>query len=100
MSSTLLKLLIFCSLTIIFAASIAHLSEAELRKGINVALTWKKLSFEQRREMIQNMLQMQNFGLKLRNELINAITTSRVMSKDERKELIKLMLIKAKFHDS
>lgn len=66
-----------------------------------MALTWKKLSFDQRKEMVQNLLQMPNFSLKLQNELINSITTSHVMNKDERKALIKLIMIKAKqeFHE-
>jgi hypothetical protein len=101
MSSTLLKLLLTLTLAIVYVNAYAHLTEDELRKGINVAMTWKKLSFEQRKEIILNLLSMPNFNLKLENQLMKAITGNQVLDKEERKQLVKLIMLKEKqeFHE-
>jgi hypothetical protein len=96
MFSFSLKFIILYGFFVTLTISIGHLSESELRKGINVALQWKKLKFDQREDMVKNLLQMPNFNQKLQNELINAITLSRILSNNERKSLMKNILIKGK----
>lgn len=101
MISTLLTQILVLSIILTFVQSLAHLSEAELRKGINVALTWKRLSFEQRKEMIENILHMPNFGLNLENELMKAITSNQALDKEEKRTLVKLIMVKNRqeFHE-
>ena len=67
---------VFCGV----AAFTPNLSDEELRKGVNVALTWKRLSFEQRREMVENLLAMPTFSRSLQQEVRVFSTISALQS--------------------